>query len=553
MTGCDSLAPRGAPSDESGTCLKRKKLRPLETTSFSSLMSCVCALLDAIRIYLYQLLQVLINVLFTPLPPSAGAPKMGRVAVIGAGLTGLSSAAQLKSHGFDVTIFEERAREGGIWCDVNSTSNLQTSSIMYRFHPLVFYRSIYPCRDDILAQQRKVWNTYRLSDNARFNTRVTKVDRNKAGRWIINGNASETFDGLVVTVGTCGKPNMIPLPNQKSFRGEILHSSQLDEHDFEGKRVVVIGGGASGVEAAETALERGAKKATILARKDHWIIPRQLLVDCFITLFPYGSRWLAWLVPEQLIRRLHYRELDEKMSPTTPLYSGTPVVNNDFLRLVRQGAADYQRGETTLLHHDGIEYNFWTRNQSKDEQGETRFMSADMIVLATGFERPTIDFLPKDLFPSGYTRPNMYLQCFPVTDASVVCTNATYVNGIGSVGHFHIGLYVRLLALFLHRPETRPSPAGMRKWVDSLRYSKRHCTGGPLEFFAYGELFMWFFLRMLSPVRLVYIFFVLFGFGEWTQNKQGQAQYRYTIMDFVPRLITLLHSVPLESPRFPRM
>ena len=48
-------------------------------------MTCVCALLDAIRIYLYQLLQVLINVLFTPLPPSADAPKMGRVAVIGAG------------------------------------------------------------------------------------------------------------------------------------------------------------------------------------------------------------------------------------------------------------------------------------------------------------------------------------------------------------------------------------------------------------------------------------------------------------------------------------
>ena len=122
------------------------------------------------------------------------------------------------------------------------------------------------------------------------------------------------------------------------------------------------------------------------------------------------------------------------MSPTTPLYSGTPVVNNDFLRLVRQGAADYQRGETTLLHHDGLEYNFRTRHQSKDERGETRFMSADMIVLATGFERPTIDFLPKDLFPPGYARPNMYLQCFPVTDASVVCTNATYVNGIGSVG-----------------------------------------------------------------------------------------------------------------------
>jgi NADPH-dependent 2,4-dienoyl-CoA reductase/sulfur reductase-like enzyme len=56
-----------------------------------------------------------------------------------------------------------------------------------------------------------------------------------------------------------------------SYKGPVLHSSQLDHATPEllkGKTVVVIGSGASAVEAVETALERGAKKAVVLARED---------------------------------------------------------------------------------------------------------------------------------------------------------------------------------------------------------------------------------------------------------------------------------------------
>ncbi len=56
--------------------------------------------------------------------------------------------------------------------------------------------------------------------------------------------------------------------NEEIFQGEVIHSSELDNAQLEGKNIVVIGSGASGVEAVETALEQGAKHCTILARDD---------------------------------------------------------------------------------------------------------------------------------------------------------------------------------------------------------------------------------------------------------------------------------------------
>ena len=56
--------------------------------------------------------------------------------------------------------------------------------------------------------------------------------------------------------------------NEEKFLGEVLHSSELDDAELEGKTVLIVGSGASGVEAAETALEQGAKKAIVIARQD---------------------------------------------------------------------------------------------------------------------------------------------------------------------------------------------------------------------------------------------------------------------------------------------
>ena len=75
--------------------------------------------------FFYQLIQYFLDYFLSPTPPppnvQLGRPK---IAIIGAGLTGVSSAAHCVGHGFDVTVFEagERDSLGGIWAKVNNTS-----------------------------------------------------------------------------------------------------------------------------------------------------------------------------------------------------------------------------------------------------------------------------------------------------------------------------------------------------------------------------------------------------------------------------------------------
>lgn len=69
--------------------------------------------------FLYLLFQRILDLIFSPLPPPpCSTLRRPRIAVIGAGLTGISSAAHCVGHGFDVKIFEARSKEkglGGIW------------------------------------------------------------------------------------------------------------------------------------------------------------------------------------------------------------------------------------------------------------------------------------------------------------------------------------------------------------------------------------------------------------------------------------------------------
>jgi hypothetical protein len=69
-------------------------------------------------LFWYQIIQWVMAKLLSPTPPQPGQ-KLGRpkIAIIGAGLTGVSAASHCVGHGFDVQIFEAGPRKhlGGIW------------------------------------------------------------------------------------------------------------------------------------------------------------------------------------------------------------------------------------------------------------------------------------------------------------------------------------------------------------------------------------------------------------------------------------------------------
>ncbi|EGG08412.1 uncharacterized protein MELLADRAFT_52200 [Melampsora larici-populina 98AG31] len=397
---------------------------------------------------------------------------IGRIAIIGAGITGVASAAHCVANGFEVVLFEKKDRTGGVWNDVNSTSSLQLNSWLYRFHPSVLWSRSFPKQAEILNQiQRKPTHLLTPSNLQTLRKTVWKIDQGTEG----------LFDSLIIAIGTCDKPYQRQWVSQQDFHGSVLHSSQLDvvAHPDE---VVVIGSGASAVEAVELVVRRGARKVTMIARNDKWIIPRGLIPLVMITVAPW-----------ELIKRFHYGDL-RKIAPDLKkngigLDQSTPIVNNKFLDLIRDGSADYLRGNIK---------NFLNFSKS----------------FATGFERPKMDFLPNSLFPKGYEPPSLFLLNFSVNDHTVLFTNSVYKDAIGTVGHFHIGIYTRILLMFLVEPQLAPQPHHMRLWVDVIRYLKSSAPTDAFDFFTYVEMIFYLIIfHLVRPQRIKWILFNFFGIG----------------------------------------
>lgn len=197
-----------------------------------------------------------------------GANAGPRIAIIGAGITGIATACHILDAGIECHIFEAGDEDavGGIWTKVNDTSSLQIHSSFYRFHDSVEWKSDYPNRREILDQVMKLWERYDLARRTTFGCKVTNTYQEEDGKWVVNETTNGYFDGLVAAVGTCGDVYAPTLPNQHSFKGQVIHSSELRRKAVKGKNVLIVGGGASAVEALEFACDNGASSVKVLAR-----------------------------------------------------------------------------------------------------------------------------------------------------------------------------------------------------------------------------------------------------------------------------------------------
>jgi cation diffusion facilitator CzcD-associated flavoprotein CzcO len=138
---------------------------------------------------------------------------------------------------------------------------------MYRFHPSVRFCKGYPDRQGILRELTQLWKKYDLDERTTFGVSVEKIWQDeKSGKWIVQDPSYGTFDGIIAAVGTCGDPKVPHISGQESYNGTICHSSKLTGQNLKGKSVIVIGGGASALEAVSDAVREGAGKIVILSR-----------------------------------------------------------------------------------------------------------------------------------------------------------------------------------------------------------------------------------------------------------------------------------------------
>ena len=119
-------------------------------------------------------------------------------------------------------------------------------------------------------------------------------------------------------------------------------------------------------------------------------------------------------------------------------------MNDEFLDHVRTGRCAYIRGDTLGFVQHGARVRIRPRGsrpgETRPAEGSSTFaeeypvqeITGDVVVLATGFASPTINFLPPDLFPPGYERPHLYLQNFATEDWSVLLTNSAHPATIGA-------------------------------------------------------------------------------------------------------------------------
>lgn len=293
---------------------------------------------------------------------------------------------------------------------VNNTSGLQIHSIMYRFHPSVKWSDGYPDRQQIVSQITQLWKRYGLQERTKFNTRVESVKQDQRGRWIINDVAVEKYDGVMACVGSCGDPKMPTLPNQQAFKGEIHHSSKLDGKTAKDKKVLIIGGGASAVEALEFVVHTDAKSTSVLARSDKWIIPRNALVDVLLAFNIFGQETIFSWIPESMLRIFFYRDLSDLAPQSGGLFTETPMVNSDIFHQIRKGNAEWLRGDILGFTENGIRFNHRSKGVPKGGPGRESVVEGDMVIMATGYQRPSLAFLPDVVFQEPYQPPNWYLQ-----------------------------------------------------------------------------------------------------------------------------------------------
>lgn len=210
--------------------------------------------------------------------PAGAAP---RVAIVGAGASGLCMAIGLKQAGFEsFTIFEKSDGVGGTWRDnayPGAGCDVPSHVYSFSFAPNPEWSKIFSPQPEILAYFEDCARRFGLLSHCRFRTAIASASfEEKAGVWRLRTSDGEEFaaEVLVSGVGQLSRPFYPPLPGLEDFGGKTFHSARWDhDYDLAGKRVAVIGNGASAVQFVPY-VAASAAKMSLFQRSNNWITPR---------------------------------------------------------------------------------------------------------------------------------------------------------------------------------------------------------------------------------------------------------------------------------------
>lgn len=354
-------------------------------------------------------------------------PQGFKVLVIGAGLTGINAGVRLAEAGYDYEIIERNDEVGGTWYHtrypglaVDTPSHFYSYSFELNANWTHWFSRGQENQDYLVHCARK----FGVRDHVTFNTEVTSCVWDEAAmKWTVGLRANDDttstriVDVVVCAVGFNNRPKDITIPGYGAFRGASMHTAKWDDGiRLEGKRIAVIGTGASAMQVAP-AMAQIASKLTVFQRSKHWVMPIPILnervpetLKWAMREIPHYGQWFRlhtywnasdglyqnvvmdpdWTMPEvsasaanEGIRQflLHYidqeladrPDLKPKVTPDYPPGGKRYCMDNGWFKMLK---CDHVELETSGIERI-VENGILTK--------EGRLIELDVIIFATGY------------------------------------------------------------------------------------------------------------------------------------------------------------------------
>jgi cation diffusion facilitator CzcD-associated flavoprotein CzcO len=245
---------------------------------------------------------------------------MPSVVIIGAGFGGIATAIELTRHGFrDVTVLEKADSLGGVWREntyPGAACDVPSPLYSYSFEPNPHWSMRYSPGPEILDYLTRTAAKYGVDELIRFGCEVTLAEF-EDGRWRVHTASGEVLeaDVLVPAMGQLSRPVLPNIEGRDSFAGVAFHSATWDhDADLTGKRVAVIGTGASAIQFIP-AIQPQVEKLTVFQRTAPWILVQpqkqyrpfhHWLFNRF-PVFQRFERFMIWLLVESLQKAMTSR------------------------------------------------------------------------------------------------------------------------------------------------------------------------------------------------------------------------------------------------------
>ncbi|MGB3485816.1 MAG: NAD(P)/FAD-dependent oxidoreductase [Mycobacterium sp.] len=203
-----------------------------------------------------------------------------RALIIGTGFSGLGMAIAMKKQGTDFVVLEKADDIGGTWRDniyPGCACDVPSHLYSFSFEPKPDWSRMFSPQPEILDYLRGVTDSYRLRPHIRFGARVERARWDDIEhRWHVFTAAGEEFVAqfLISGAGALHIPATPEIDGAQMFTGPAFHSAQWEPGvDLEGKRVAVIGTGASAIQIVPTIIDQVAE-LQLYQRTPPWVFPR---------------------------------------------------------------------------------------------------------------------------------------------------------------------------------------------------------------------------------------------------------------------------------------